>query len=80
MVTRPISIAYKSLHMKSIAILEEVGFQNPPLREQLLLIFHFKVLYISPPTSIKYESLLLAEMVQQAGKSYEKELEIYNRA
>ena len=65
--------------MKSSAILEEVGFQNPHLRELSLLIsFHFKVLYISPPTSIKYESLLLAEMVQQAGKSYEKEFEIYN--
>ena len=73
------SNASKDSHMTSTRTIERAKFQNPPLRELLLIIsLHFKVLYVSPPTPVKFESALLAEMAQQAGESYQKELEIYN--
>ena len=65
--------------MTSTRTIERAKFRNAPLRELLLIIFlNFKVLYVSPPTPVKFESTLLAEMAQQAGESYQKELEIYN--
>ena len=64
--------------MKSTDMLEKAGFQNVPLRELLFLMsFHFKVLYISPPTPAKIQSTLLAKMTQRAGESYETTLENY---
>ena len=64
--------------MKSTDMLEKAGFQNIPLRELLFLLsFHFKVLYISPPTPAKIQSTLLAKMTQRAGESYETTLENY---
>ena len=67
--------------MTSTRTIDTVKFQNLPLRDLLLVIsFHFKVLYISPPTKlVKFQSPLLAEMAQQTGKSYQKELELYEK-
>ena len=74
------SNAYRDSHMSSTRTIEKAKFQNPPLRELLLIIsLHFKALYVSPPTPVKFESTLLAEMSQQAGESYQKELENYNK-
>ena len=68
------SNAYKDTHMTSTRLIERAKFQILHLRELLLLIsFHFRVLYISPLTSIT----MLAEMARQAGKSYQTELEKY---
>ena len=65
--------------MSSTTIIEDAEFQNPPLRDLLLIIFHhFKALYIKPPTSLKIENTFLADMAQQAGESYETKLENYN--
>ena len=75
------SNASKDSHMTSTRTIERAKFQNAPLRELLLIIsLHFKVLYVSPPTPVKFENALLAEMAQQAGESYQKELENYNKS
>ena len=67
----------KSSHMKSTDMLEDIIFLNHPLRELLLrLSVAFKVLYISPPTSNKI--VPPARKAQQAGESYQTELENYN--
>ena len=57
-------------------MLEKAKFQNSPLLNLLLLIsVTFKVLYISPPTSVKIQSTF--NKAQQAGESFQTELENY---
>ena len=68
----------KLLHMTSTVTIERAKFQNPPLLNLLLkLSVTFKVLYISPPTSVKIQSTF--SKGQQAGESYQTELENYKQ-
>jgi hypothetical protein len=59
-------------------MLEEVAFQNPPLRELLFKLSDtFKFLYIPPPRAINIQIAPL-NRIQRAGESNQMELEAYN--
>ena len=62
--------------MTSSQMVEKAEFQNSALLELLLKLSDtFKVLYISPPTSVKIQSTF--KKAQRAGESYQTELEDY---
>ena len=62
--------------MTSTVTLETVEIQNPPLLELLLKLSDtFKVLYISPSTSVRIKSTF--KKAQRAGELYQTELEDY---
>ena len=68
--------------MTSTITLETVEIQNPPLLELLLkLCDTFKVLYISPPTSVKIQSTFRKtqrESYQTELENYKEELKLLN--